>query len=117
MLLRFASAQTGDLGRGLRSLFPTASDCKLSRMGFARLAETSIRKIKGKGETDSLGALDKILASTVGGALATWNQPIEVIRVEVSLRCVFLAWCTTQLIFRCNQWQRAPRTDPQNLPS
>ncbi|KAF8167763.1 mitochondrial carrier domain-containing protein [Crassisporium funariophilum] len=54
-----------------------------SRMGFARLAESSIRKIKGKGENDSLGAFDKILASSIGGALATWNQPIEVIRVEM----------------------------------
>jgi shikimate kinase len=54
-------------------------------MGFARLAETSIRKIKGKSETDNLGAFDKILASTIGGALATWNQPIEVIRVEVAI--------------------------------
>ena len=54
-----------------------------SRMGFARLAETGIRKIRGKKETDALGALDKIAASTVGGALATWNQPIEVVRVEM----------------------------------
>lgn len=53
-------------------------------MGFARLAESSIRKVRGKGEADSLGALDKILASSIGGALATWNQPIEVVRVEVS---------------------------------
>jgi hypothetical protein len=53
-------------------------------MGFARLAEDTIRKIRGKGEKDSLGAMDKILASSIGGALATWNQPIEVIRVEVS---------------------------------
>jgi hypothetical protein len=60
-------------------------------MGFARLAETSIRKIKGKGETDSLGALDKILASTIGGALATWNQPIEVVRVEVAILRTFMA--------------------------
>ncbi|KAG5340619.1 hypothetical protein C0989_001061 [Termitomyces sp. Mn162] len=52
-------------------------------MGFARLAETSIRKIKGKSETESLGAVEKIVASTIGGALATWNQPIEVIRVEM----------------------------------
>lgn len=52
-------------------------------MGFARLAETSIRRVKGKSDTESLGALDKILASSIGGALATWNQPIEVIRVEV----------------------------------
>lgn len=52
-------------------------------MGFARLAEDSIRKIRGQGETEKLGAFDKILASSIGGALATWNQPIEVVRVEV----------------------------------
>lgn len=52
-------------------------------MGFARLAEDMIRKVRGKGEKDSLGAMDKIVASTVGGALATWNQPIEVVRVEM----------------------------------
>jgi hypothetical protein len=51
-------------------------------MGFARLAETGIRKARGKAENESLGAVDKIVASSVGGALATWNQPIEVIRVE-----------------------------------
>ncbi|KAF8609211.1 mitochondrial carrier [Ceratobasidium sp. AG-I] len=54
-----------------------------SRIGFARLAETSIRQIKGKTETEKLGALDKILASSIGGALGTWNQPIEVVRVEM----------------------------------
>lgn len=52
-------------------------------MGFARLAETMIRNVRGKGEQDKLGAVDKIIASSTGGALATWNQPIEVIRVEV----------------------------------
>lgn len=56
-------------------------------MGFARLAETSIRKIRGKGEGENLGALDKIISSSIGGALATWNQPIEVIRVEVRIFC------------------------------
>lgn len=54
-----------------------------SRMGFARLAEDGIRKVKGKADGEALGAVDKIMASTVGGALATWNQPIEVIRVEM----------------------------------
>ncbi|KAG9103215.1 Mitochondrial DNA replication protein yhm2 [Ceratobasidium sp. 370] len=54
-----------------------------SRIGFARLAESSIRKIKGKTENEKLGAVDKILASTIGGALGTWNQPIEVVRVEM----------------------------------
>jgi len=55
-----------------------------SRFGFARLAESSIRKIRGLGENDKLSQWDKIIASTVGGALGTWNQPIEVVRVEVS---------------------------------
>ncbi|EMD42169.1 hypothetical protein CERSUDRAFT_79765 [Gelatoporia subvermispora B] len=54
-----------------------------SRMGFARLAESTIRRVKGKGENDKLSALDKIAASSIGGALATWNQPIEVVRVEM----------------------------------
>jgi hypothetical protein len=46
-------------------------------MGFARLAENSIRNMRGKREGESLGAMDKVLASSIGGALATWNQPIE----------------------------------------
>ena len=52
-------------------------------MGFARLAEDTIRKVRGRGETEKLGAMEKILSSSIGGALATWNQPIEVIRIEV----------------------------------
>ncbi|EKM83568.1 hypothetical protein AGABI1DRAFT_110218 [Agaricus bisporus var. burnettii JB137-S8] len=54
-----------------------------SRMGFARLAESMIRQVRGKGQDDKLSAFEKISASTVGGALATWNQPIEVVRVEM----------------------------------
>ncbi|KAF7310797.1 hypothetical protein HMN09_00622700 [Mycena chlorophos] len=54
-----------------------------SRMGFARLAETGIRRFKGLSDSQSLTAADKILASSVGGALATWNQPIEVVRIEM----------------------------------
>ncbi|ORX37360.1 putative Tricarboxylate carrier [Kockovaella imperatae] len=54
-----------------------------SRMGFARLAETTLRNFKGIKEGERLSAGDKILASSVGGALATWNQPLEVIRVEM----------------------------------
>jgi hypothetical protein len=52
-------------------------------MGFARLAEQSIRSFRGKKEGERLSAVDKILASSIGGALGTWNQPIEVVRVEV----------------------------------
>ncbi|KAJ7275178.1 putative YHM2-protein of the mitochondrial carrier family [Mycena haematopus] len=54
-----------------------------SRMGFARLAEIGIRKARGKSDTDYLAPMDKILASSIGGALATWNQPIEVMQSMV----------------------------------
>ncbi|KAK4054769.1 Mitochondrial DNA replication protein yhm2 [Microbotryomycetes sp. JL201] len=54
-----------------------------SRIGFARLAEQSIRKSRGLKEGDKLGPLDRIAASTIGGALGCWNQPIEVVRVEM----------------------------------
>ncbi|KAF7339583.1 Mitochondrial dna replication protein [Mycena sanguinolenta] len=54
-----------------------------SRMGFARLAEIGIKRVRGKSEAESLGPMDKILASSIGGALATWNQPIEVVRIEM----------------------------------
>jgi len=54
-----------------------------SRMGFARLAEDAIRSYKGKKDGESLTAIDKIASSALGGALGTWNQPIEVVRVEM----------------------------------
>jgi hypothetical protein len=79
-------------------------------MGFARLAESSIRKMKGKGEDSSLGAMDKILASSIGGALATWNQPIEVIRVEVHIFYSCITFPILKSYYRCNRWQKPPST-------
>ena len=55
-------------------------------MGFARLAESPVRRFSGKTEGEKLNNMERILCSTIGGALATWNQPIEVIRVEVCAR-------------------------------
>lgn len=77
----------------------------MHRMGFARLAEDTIRKVRGKGETEKLGAVEKILASSIGGALATWNQPIEVIRVEV-IRMLKLFATFTDILSRCKVWLR-----------
>lgn len=54
-----------------------------SRMGFARLAEAPVRKLSGKSDKDKLSAAERIACSTIGGTLATWNRPIEVIRVEM----------------------------------
>ncbi|PWN25342.1 putative YHM2-protein of the mitochondrial carrier family [Jaminaea rosea] len=54
-----------------------------SRMGFARLAEAPVRSFSGKGEKEKLSPLEKIFCSSIGGALGCWNQPIEVVRVEM----------------------------------
>lgn len=51
-----------------------------SRFGIARVTETLIR---GKDRDRKLTVYEKLLASAVGGALGCWNQPIEVIRVEM----------------------------------
>ncbi|RYP22558.1 hypothetical protein DL765_001616 [Monosporascus sp. GIB2] len=54
-----------------------------SRFGLSRLAEQGIRKVTKKEHGEKLNAYEKILASTLGGGLSAWNQPIEVIRVEM----------------------------------
>jgi len=54
-----------------------------SRFGLSRLAETMIRKVTNKEDTQKLSGFEKILASGLGGGLSAWNQPIEVIRVEM----------------------------------
>jgi len=54
-----------------------------SRFGLSRIAETGIRRLTGKENGEKLSVGEKILASTLGGGLSAWNQPIEVIRVEM----------------------------------
>ncbi len=50
---------------------------------FSRLTENAIRSTTGKKDGEKLSAGEKIIASGVGGGLSAWNQPIEVIRVEM----------------------------------
>lgn len=54
-----------------------------SRFGFARLAEETIRKATNKDKLTPLSAWEKIASSVIGGGLSAWNQPIEVVRVEM----------------------------------
>jgi hypothetical protein len=54
-----------------------------SRFGLSRFAETGIRKVTGKEHGEKLSAIEKITASALGGGMSAWNQPIEVIRVEM----------------------------------
>lgn len=51
-----------------------------SRFGISRITESLI---KGDDKKRKLSVPEKLLASAVGGTLACWNQPIEVIRVEM----------------------------------
>ncbi|KAL4927806.1 putative mitochondrial DNA replication protein (Yhm2) [Aspergillus undulatus] len=59
-----------------------------SRFGLSRLAEQAIRKVTGKDDSQKLGAIEKVIASGLGGGLSAWNQPIEVIRVEMQSKTV-----------------------------
>jgi hypothetical protein len=54
-----------------------------SRFGLSRVAETGIRKVTGKEAGEKSGVMEKVLSSALGGGLSAWNQPIEVIRVEM----------------------------------
>lgn len=54
-----------------------------SRFGLSRLAEQGIRRVTHKEHGEALSPLEKITASALGGGLSAWNQPIEVIRVEM----------------------------------
>ncbi|KAF2840336.1 mitochondrial carrier [Patellaria atrata CBS 101060] len=54
-----------------------------SRFGLSRIAETGIRRVTGKEHGEKLSVWEKITASALGGGLSAWNQPIEVVRVEM----------------------------------
>jgi hypothetical protein len=53
-----------------------------SRMGISRIVESTMKKFKEDKNTP-LSKPQRLLASVIGGTLACWNQPIEVIRVNV----------------------------------
>lgn len=54
-----------------------------SRFGLSRLAEVAIRSVTHKEDGQKLNGFEKVIASALGGGLSAWNQPIEVIRVEM----------------------------------
>ncbi|KAJ3111346.1 hypothetical protein HDU96_005775 [Phlyctochytrium bullatum] len=54
-----------------------------SRFGFSRIAEDLIKGRPGRDKNKKLSDIEKVAASSIGGALSCWNQPIEVIRVEM----------------------------------
>ncbi|KAJ8659660.1 hypothetical protein O0I10_004639 [Lichtheimia ornata] len=54
-----------------------------SRFAIARYAQQMILRARHGDENAKPGAVDKVASSMVAGALSCWNQPIEVIRVEM----------------------------------
>jgi hypothetical protein len=58
-----------------------------SRFGLSRMAEDLIRNYVNGNDPEkknaALSSSQRILASAIGGGLSCWNQPIEVIRVEM----------------------------------
>lgn len=55
-----------------------------SRFGISRWAQEAIVKARHPDNPNAKAtATDRVLSSMVGGALSCWNQPIEVIRIEM----------------------------------
>lgn len=54
-----------------------------SRFGLSRIAEHLLLQATIPKKDGTLETGPKILASAIGGALSCWNQPIEVIRIEM----------------------------------
>jgi hypothetical protein len=74
-----------------------------SRLGFSRIGENLIRKTKNDPE-GKLTAGEKITAATIGGGLACWNQPIEVIRVELQSQVKTPGRPEKMTIIQCARW-------------
>ncbi|ORZ11230.1 mitochondrial carrier domain-containing protein [Absidia repens] len=78
-----------------------------SRFGITRFAQESIAKARYGESTDAtkrLTAVDKALASMLGGALSCWNQPIEVIRVEMQSQVKAPGRPEKMTIIKAAQW-------------
>ncbi|KAF9947615.1 hypothetical protein BGZ72_010417 [Mortierella alpina] len=75
-----------------------------SRLGLSRLAEETIRSFRGTEAGSPLSAWEKIAASAIGGGLSIWNQPIEVIRVEMQSQLKTAGRPEKMTIANCARW-------------
>ncbi|KAF9895424.1 Mitochondrial DNA replication protein yhm2 [Aspergillus nanangensis] len=80
----FTAGILAGMAGGVAQAYATVGFCTCMKTAeITRLAENTIRQITGKHDDQKLGAGEKILASAFGGGRSAWNQPIEVIRVEI----------------------------------
>jgi hypothetical protein len=77
-----------------------------SRFGLSRIAEGVIIRNRDPSIEPStpLSAPLKILSSAIGGALSCWNQPIEVIRVEMQSQIKTPGRPEKMTIVKAAQW-------------
>jgi hypothetical protein len=86
MLWLSGNVQTGDHGKKIwstsirdkirfySSIFQIEFFENFARMGFTRVAEDTIRTVRGKPKGFELTAGDKVISSVIGGALGCWNH-------------------------------------------
>ena len=82
-----------------------------SRFGISRVVEDIIHWVRPSpknGGKRKLTTGERLLASVIGGALACWNQPIEVIRVEMQSQSKAAGRPDKMNILTCAKyiWQR-----------
>lgn len=79
-----------------------------SRFGLSRIAEDAIRKFSHtdseRDQKKALSPMQRVLASALGGGLSCWNQPIEVIRVEMQSQVKTVGRPEKMTIGKAAQW-------------
>ncbi|KAH6575162.1 hypothetical protein BASA50_001489 [Batrachochytrium salamandrivorans] len=76
-----------------------------SRLGIARVTESTIISMRSPDQRSKpLSIPERIFSSVVGGALACWNQPIEVIRVEMQSQKIDLTRPAKMTIVSTAKW-------------
>jgi hypothetical protein len=76
-----------------------------SRMGISRIVESALHSLKDPKDKDkALSKPQRLLASVIGGTLACWNQPIEVIRVNMQSQVLDATRPAKMTIANCAKW-------------
>lgn len=76
-----------------------------SRLGISRIVEDGFRRFKSEGEKNQkLSVKERLLASVIGGGLACWNQPIEVIRVQMQSQIADSTRPAKMTMINCAKW-------------
>ena len=70
-----------------------------SRLGISRIVESLFMSNRALGDrARPLSVAERLGASVIGGTLACWNQPIEVIRVKVFQSSAVLSVMVTHFL-------------------